>query len=105
MSRLSPRSTTLALLAVGILTLPAWANAKPAGPVPRIQESRTATSAQSGVAGWWQLLVRLWAPAGCILDPHGLCVSNPGGPGTTSSQPYTEAGCGLDPHGLCSPVH
>jgi len=104
MSRLSPRSTTLALLVVGILALPAWANAEPARPVPRSQESRTAASAQSGAAGWWQLLVHLLAPEGCGIDPHGVCTPSTGA-GTIIAQPNTDAGCGIDPHGLCSPAH
>lgn len=44
---------------------------------------------------WLEILTRLWADAGCILDPHGGCRD---GNGALSR----EEGCILDPHGRCA---
>lgn len=70
----------------------------------------------------WKTVVALWAKAGCIIDPHGLCVITPSpaldagcildphgacaaAQGESPAQPpTTEAGCTIDPHGVCTPV-
>jgi hypothetical protein len=43
------------------------------------------------------LFSRLWAKAGCMIDPHGGCSTN----GATTPPAETEVGCGIDPHGGC----
>ncbi len=57
-----------------------------------------AASADGAVrwADWLGVLSRLWADAGCIIDPHGGCGE---GAGAGSG----EAGCILDPGGRCAP--
>lgn len=47
-------------------------------------------------AGAWRLLVRVWNKAGCMIDPHGICVPQPSA-GTSTP----DNGCGIDPHGGC----
>ncbi len=44
---------------------------------------------------WLEVLTRLWADAGCILDPHGGCRDG-------NSAVPREEGCIIDPGGRCS---
>ncbi|MEP7011639.1 MAG: hypothetical protein ABJC13_15050 [Acidobacteriota bacterium] len=48
-------------------------------------------------ADWLEALTRLWAPAGCIFDPHGGCRDG-------DSTPPRDEGCGIDSGGKCSPA-
>ncbi len=47
------------------------------------------------ITDWLEVLVRLWAVSGCILDPNGDCRNGNG------ALPREE-GCGIDPGGKCA---
>jgi hypothetical protein len=47
------------------------------------------------------LLVSLWSPAGCEIDPFGRCV--PGTQAVSPKLPTADAGCRIDPWGRCAP--
>jgi len=110
MSRIRSARFLIILLLVTVVSAPAaWAT-------PLRQPS--GASSIDIVARAWSTVAALWAKAGCIIDPHGLCVATPpptldegcvidphGGcaavKGFVQASPPTEAGCILDPHGVC----
>src|SRR5437764_788857 len=63
-----------------------------AAPHPVAKGAIQAPSAPSSLLSLWSgWLTRLWADAGCIIDPDGRCVTGP----------RTDAGCIGDPNGGC----
>lgn len=73
--------------------------------------ARSAYAASAGGAfrftEWLEMLTRLWAPAGCIVDPSDSappsdaeCGADPGGRCATTPI-WAPEGCGLDPGGRC----
>ncbi len=46
------------------------------------------------VSRLWETLTAFWAPAGCMMDPHGSCGPAPA--------PTLDEGCMIDPHGGCA---
>jgi hypothetical protein len=61
----------------------------------------SAFSVPSGLVAWdvvsqaWNLLTRVWAENGCILEPDGRCLPGP------SASAETDNGCRADPNGRC----
>ncbi len=67
-----------------------------------------------GLGDWLGVLLRIWAPEGCGLDPVGRC--GPAGPPPNSgctidpsghcreTSAFLPEGCGIDPHGRCTPA-
>jgi hypothetical protein len=95
-----PRRLTVLLLLATILASPVLG----AEPRPRA-EGRRADSVPSMVlkirVELSSILNRLWIKAGCIIDPNGVCTTEPSLPTVTADE--TEIGCGIDPHGSCDP--
>lgn len=80
------------LLLTASASLPAW------GAQPRVREdarpARLAAFARSAAVLLWSQLTGLWEKEGCVIDPHGGCV-------TGQSTTETDAGCIIDPNGGC----
>jgi hypothetical protein len=104
MPHLSLRRATCTLL-LAMSLLPAAAASASSRAATTAARSARATAARGTTIGWWQHLVRLLAPAGCGLDPHGLCAPSPGGTAPAAPTVSVDEGCALDPHGLCSLSH
>jgi hypothetical protein len=91
-----PASRSLAVWIFAALLLVPWA----ASAAPRSPAELRASS--SGLLPQlWSLIAGLWADAGCILDPSGLCKSSQGSAAPVSPASLDE-GCILDPSGRCS---
>jgi hypothetical protein len=83
------RRKLVVLTLAGALLLPVLAVAAPrARRAPARPETRPV--ARSFFQELGANLVALWEAAGCELDPSGLCLDNPGEPGTSVVRPGPE---------------
>ncbi len=56
------------------------------------------------LSDWLDVLGRLWAPSGCILDPHGGCREGNSASARGEGSPariWAPEGCIADPNGGC----
>ncbi|HZF13894.1 MAG TPA: hypothetical protein VFE33_34305 [Thermoanaerobaculia bacterium] len=98
----------LALLALALALATPWLVM--AAPHPAAKGAIQAPSAPSSLLSLWSgWLTRLWADAGCIIDPDGRCATAPlthegciaDPSGRCATGPQTDAGCIIDPSGGC----
>lgn len=84
---------------IGVLLLTlAVAAPLTAAPVHRPGQARS--EAVAPLSTVWSWLTNVWAKNGCLIDPHGSCLSGTGS--TTAPPAATDNGCGIDPWGRCN---
>jgi hypothetical protein len=87
------------LLALSVAGSPAFAAPARATARPARQEVAGADSLVGRLRG---LLVSLWRPEGCELDPLGRCIRAAQVKPPAAVIPAAEAGCEIDPLGRCA---
>ena len=65
-----------------------------AGPRVAAQRSESQEITLEPFARLWGFLTRVWAKAGCHIDPYGRCIVPEVAP---------KNGCSIDPYGRCIP--
>jgi len=111
------RAFAVLLLSTALLAPAAFAAPPRLHPAPQTATS-TLGSPRDALANLWTSLARLWAEAGCSIDPNGgHCTSAPVHPtgdngcsidpsgghclGSQSVAPASDEGCSIDPSGRC----
>ena len=89
------RRKLVILILAGALLLPVLATAAPRARRAPARTEPPRPAAASFLKDLGASLVALWNAAGCELDPSGLCLDNPGGPGSSGSHPGHGSGNGL----------
>ena len=92
------RPAALVLLGVTLAAPGAIAAAPRATTHPSRQGASAGKSLVQQLQG---LLVSLWSPEGCGIDPLGHSSCLPTAKATTPQVPTADAGCGMDPLGRC----
>jgi hypothetical protein len=87
------------LLALSVPGSPAFAGPARAAARPARQEIAGAASIVGRLRG---LLVNLWRPEGCEIDPLGRCIRAAQVKPPAAVTPAADEGCELDPLGRCA---